>query len=43
MGGAGGVLNCGYGRGHSVREVLRAVERAGRHAPAGAHGPAPGR
>jgi UDP-glucose 4-epimerase len=22
------VLNCGYGRGHSVREVLRAVERA---------------
>jgi UDP-glucose 4-epimerase len=28
MGGAGGVLNCGYGRGHSVREVLRAVERA---------------
>ncbi len=28
MGSAGGVLNCGYGRGHSVREVLRAVERA---------------
>jgi UDP-glucose 4-epimerase len=28
MGGGGCVLNCGYGRGHSVREVLRAVERA---------------
>jgi UDP-glucose 4-epimerase len=28
MGGAGQVLNCGYGRGHSVRDVLRAVERA---------------
>jgi UDP-glucose 4-epimerase len=28
MGGAGGALNCGYGRGHSVLEVLRAVERA---------------
>jgi UDP-glucose 4-epimerase len=30
MGSPGGVLNCGYGRGHSVREVLRAVERAAR-------------
>ncbi|TCZ64950.1 UDP-glucose 4-epimerase GalE [Roseicella aquatilis] len=28
MGGDCAVLNCGYGRGHSVREVLRAVERA---------------
>jgi len=28
IGGPGGALNCGYGRGHSVREVLRAVERA---------------
>jgi len=27
-GGASLVLNCGYGRGHSVREVLAAVERA---------------
>ena len=31
-GGAGGVLNCGYGRGFSVREVVRAVERAAGHA-----------
>jgi UDP-glucose 4-epimerase len=30
MGGPGGVLNCGYGRGHTVREVLHAVERAAR-------------
>lgn len=28
MGGAGAVLNCGYGNGHSVRAVLRAVEQA---------------
>ncbi|WP_043336185.1 UDP-glucose 4-epimerase GalE [Belnapia moabensis] len=28
MGGGTAVLNCGYGRGHSVRAVLRAVERA---------------
>ncbi|MBL6455801.1 UDP-glucose 4-epimerase GalE [Belnapia sp. T6] len=28
MGGETAVLNCGYGRGHSVRAVLRAVERA---------------
>ncbi|CAA9284613.1 MAG: UDP-glucose 4-epimerase [uncultured Craurococcus sp.] len=28
MGGETVVLNCGYGRGHSVRAVLRAVERA---------------
>jgi UDP-glucose 4-epimerase len=27
-GGAGGVFNCGYGRGYSVLEVIRAVERA---------------
>ncbi len=27
-GGAGAVLNCGYGHGHSVRAVLRAVEQA---------------
>lgn len=27
-GGDSVVLNCGYGRGHSVRDVLRAVERA---------------
>ncbi|MBV8614241.1 MAG: UDP-glucose 4-epimerase GalE [Acetobacteraceae bacterium] len=33
-GGGGVVLNCGYGRGHTVREVLRAVERAaGRPVP----------
>jgi UDP-glucose 4-epimerase len=25
----GGVFNCGYGRGYSVLEVIRAVERAG--------------
>ncbi|MBL6078326.1 UDP-glucose 4-epimerase GalE [Belnapia sp. T18] len=28
MGGGSVVLNCGYGRGHSVRAVLRAVEHA---------------
>ncbi len=28
MGGETAVLNCGYGRGHSVRAVLKAVERA---------------
>ena len=28
MGGGGAVLNCGYGHGHSVLAVLRAVERA---------------
>ena len=28
-GGENGVFNCGYGRGHSVLEVIRAVERAG--------------
>jgi UDP-glucose 4-epimerase len=34
MGGGGVTLNCGYGRGASVREVLRAVERAaGRRLP----------
>jgi UDP-glucose 4-epimerase len=27
-GGAGGVFNCGYGRGHSVLEVIAAVEKA---------------
>ena len=27
-GGASGVFNCGYGRGSSVREVLRMVEEA---------------
>lgn len=35
MGGGSLTLNCGYGRGHSVLEVLRAVERAsGRRVPA---------
>ncbi len=35
MGGGSLTLNCGYGRGHSVLEVLRAVERAsGRPVPA---------
>ncbi|GAA0571369.1 UDP-glucose 4-epimerase GalE [Craurococcus roseus] len=35
MGGGPLTLNCGYGRGHSVLEVLRAVERAsGRPVPA---------
>lgn len=35
MGGEGLTLNCGYGRGHSVLDVLRAVERAsGRPVPA---------
>ncbi|MBR0654634.1 UDP-glucose 4-epimerase GalE [Plastoroseomonas arctica] len=29
-GGGSQVLNCGYGRGHSVNEVVRAVERAAR-------------
>jgi UDP-glucose 4-epimerase len=34
LGGGSVVLNCGYGRGHTVREVLRAVERAaGRPVP----------
>ena len=34
MGGGSLTLNCGYGRGHSVLEVLRAVERAsGRRVP----------
>jgi UDP-glucose 4-epimerase len=28
-GGASGVYNCGYGRGYSVLEVIKAVERAG--------------
>jgi UDP-glucose 4-epimerase len=31
-GGAPVVLNCGYGHGYSVREVLRSVERAAGHA-----------
>jgi UDP-glucose 4-epimerase len=30
-GGDSAVLNCGYGRGSSVREVLRAIERANGH------------
>jgi UDP-glucose 4-epimerase len=30
-GGASTTLNCGYGHGYSVREVLRAVERAAGH------------
>jgi UDP-glucose 4-epimerase len=28
-GGSSGVFNCGYGRGYSVLEVIRAVERVG--------------
>jgi UDP-glucose 4-epimerase len=39
QGGASGIFNCGYGRGYSVLEVIRAVERVGgkplniRHVP----------
>lgn len=42
-GGTGGVMNCGYGRGFSVREVLAAVERvAGRSIPMLTAGRRPG-